>query len=253
MSLEPQSVCDGTFGSLQGCLVEGDPAQRQRERSIRRRALIFSVIVQSAVLAVVVLIPLFAKPAPIAMPIVVPLPPYHHGGAPQRIVQQRSHIRRLCFQCVTSRPVDLNRVTRNEPNQEKEITGEIGNGGPAKPCPECINMGNVEGPRPPVANETRSTKPRIVHETHIDPAMLIHRVEPVFPIVPKQMHKGGRVELHAIIATDGTIQSLEVVSGDVLFYRSAMDAVRQWRYRATVLNGQPVEVDTFITVIYTIE
>src|SRR2546423_10834028 len=120
MSLEPQSVCDGTFGSLQGCLVEGDPAQRQRERSIRRRALIFSVIVQSAVLALVVLIPLFAKPAAIAMPIVVPLPPYHHGGAPQRIVQQRSHIRRLCFQCVTSRPVDLNRVTRKEANQEEE-------------------------------------------------------------------------------------------------------------------------------------
>jgi periplasmic protein TonB len=82
--------------------------------------------------------------------------------------------------------------------------------------------------------------------------MLTHRVEPVYPPLPKQTGRGGKVELRAIIATDGTIQSLEVVSGDPLFYRSALDAVRQWRYRPTYLNGQPVEVDTFITVVYTI-
>ena len=56
-----------------------------------------------------------------------------------------------------------------------------------------------------------------------------------------------------MIATDGTIQSLQVVSGDPLFYQSAMEAVRQWRYRPTVLNGEAVEVDTFITVIYNID
>jgi protein TonB len=58
--------------------------------------------------------------------------------------------------------------------------------------------------------------------------------------------------LRAVIATDGTIQSLQVVGGDPLFYQSAMDAVRQWRYRPTVLNGEPVEIDTFISVIYNV-
>jgi protein TonB len=82
--------------------------------------------------------------------------------------------------------------------------------------------------------------------------MLIHRVEPVYPTLPKQLGRGGRVELRAVIATNGTIQSLQVVSGDPLFYQSAMDAVRQWRYRPTVLNGEPVEIDTFISVIYNI-
>jgi protein TonB len=86
---------------------------------------------------------------------------------------------------------------------------------------------------------------------HIDPAMLMHRVEPVFPPILKQLHRSGKVELHALIAADGTIQSLQVVSGDPLCVESALDAVRQWRYRPTLLNGQPVEVDTFITVIYT--
>ena len=83
--------------------------------------------------------------------------------------------------------------------------------------------------------------------------MLIHRVEPTYPTLPKQLGRSGRVELRAIIATDGTIQSLRVVSGDPLFYQSALDAVSQWKYRPTVLNGEPVEIDTFITVIYNIE
>jgi len=95
--------------------------------------------------------------------------------------------------------------------------------------------------------------PRIVHQTRIDPAMLIHRVEPVYPTLPKQLGRAGRVELRAVIATDGTIQSLQVVSGDPLFYQSALEAVRQWRYRPTVLNGVAVEIDTFVTVIYNMQ
>jgi protein TonB len=91
----------------------------------------------------------------------------------------------------------------------------------------------------------------VVH-TQISAAMLIHRVEPLYPTLARQLGRTGRVELRAVIATDGTIQSLQVVSGDPLFYQSAMDAVRQWRYRPTVLNGEAVEIDTFITVIYNI-
>lgn len=82
--------------------------------------------------------------------------------------------------------------------------------------------------------------------------MLVRRVEPVFPPLARQIRRSGKVELHAVIATDGSIQSLEVVSGDPLFIQSALDAVRQWRYRPTMLNGQPVEIDTFITVLYTV-
>ena len=95
------------------------------------------------------------------------------------------------------------------------------------------------------------TKPRVVQVTHLDPAMLIHRVEPVYPPLARQTHREGRVELRAIIGTDGTIQSLQIVASDPLFDLSAREAVSQWRYRPTILNGQPVEIDTYITVIYT--
>jgi protein TonB len=88
---------------------------------------------------------------------------------------------------------------------------------------------------------------------HLEPAMLVHRVEPEYPALAKQIHREGQVELRAVIAIDGSIQSLQVVSGDPLFLRSATDAVSQWRYRATVLNGQPVEIETYITVIYTLQ
>ena len=83
--------------------------------------------------------------------------------------------------------------------------------------------------------------------------MLVHRVEPEYPALAKQIHREGQVELRAIIAIDGSIQSLQVVSGDPLFLRSATEAVSQWRYHATVLNGQPVEIETYITVIYTLQ
>ncbi len=82
--------------------------------------------------------------------------------------------------------------------------------------------------------------------------MLVYRVEPAYPTLARQTRRGGRVELRAIIAADGTIQSLQVVSGDPLFIQSALQAVQQWRYKPTILNGQPVEIDTFITVVYAI-
>ena len=93
----------------------------------------------------------------------------------------------------------------------------------------------------------------MIHKTSIDPAMLIRRVEPAYPRLAIQTHREGRVEMRARIATDGTIQSLEIVAGDPMFYQSAKEAVIQWRYRPTFLNGQPVEIDTYITVIYTLQ
>jgi protein TonB len=92
--------------------------------------------------------------------------------------------------------------------------------------------------------------PKIVHVGHLDPAMLIHRIEPVYPTLAHQTRREGTVELHAIIATDGSVRSLQVLQGDAMFYHSALDAVGQWRYKPTFLNGNPVEVDTHITVIY---
>ncbi len=77
---------------------------------------------------------------------------------------------------------------------------------------------------------------------------LVNRVEPVYPRIAAISGIQGQVKLHAIIARDGRIQSLNVMSGHPLLVRAALEAVEQWRYRPYVLNGETVEVETLITV-----
>jgi protein TonB len=257
MPFDPESVPRPNLGSLQSCLVEGDPEQRARERRVRRKALITSVFLQASFLAALILVPLFAKPAHLAMAMMTPIPPYRHVAARAENVQRpQIEIRRVCVVCFNSRPAPLSAASRQESSEPVDPFANSSTSGVATgPCAAssgCIDI-RAEGPRPPVTSEARRDKPKVLHETHIDPAMLIHRVEPVYPTLARQTRRAGRVELRAIIATDGTIQSLQVISGDPLFYQSAMEAVRQWRYKPTVLNGEPVEIDTFISVIYNMD
>lgn len=77
---------------------------------------------------------------------------------------------------------------------------------------------------------------------------LIHKVVPVYPAMAKAARVQGAVEFTAIISKDGTIENLKLVRGNPLLVNAARDAVLQWRYRPTLLNGEPVEVITDITV-----
>ena len=259
MSLEPQNVPEDVpeegLGSLRGCLVEGDAGQRSRERRVRRRALAISIVLQCAVLAALILLPLFGKPQRIAYAYATPVPPYspyrnatHNSGAPRPHPNGRQDPGR--FFLPTNIPPTI--VTRDSSS-------------PAGP-PEGIGdsiPGAIDGLIPlsdsrqrvltPPNTERQATRPQVVRMTQLDPAMLIHRVEPVYPPLAKQTHREGRVELRAIIGTDGTVRSLEIVAGDPLLERSAVEAVQQWRYKPTILNGQAVEIDTYITVIYTMQ
>jgi periplasmic protein TonB len=79
---------------------------------------------------------------------------------------------------------------------------------------------------------------------------LIHRVQPDYPTLAKIAHVQGTVVLHAVIGKDGKIKDLHVVSGSPLLVRAAKDAVNQWRYRPYILNGEPIEVDTQVTVSF---
>ena len=90
--------------------------------------------------------------------------------------------------------------------------------------------------------------PTRVRFSHLSEALLVHKVDPVYPRPAIITRTSGEVKLHAIIAKDGTIQSLSVTSGNPLLAQAALDAVRQWRYKPYILNDVPVEVETFITV-----
>jgi protein TonB len=81
---------------------------------------------------------------------------------------------------------------------------------------------------------------------------LIRRVQPEYPALAKQSRIQGTVMLRAVIDREGMIQDLQVMSGHPLLVQAAINAVRQWRYRPFYLNDQPVEVETQVTVNFTL-
>jgi len=86
----------------------------------------------------------------------------------------------------------------------------------------------------------------------VQAAKLVKKVTPLYPQMARQVRVSGTVELIGVIAKDGTIQQLQVVSGHPLLVKAALDAVRQWIYSPTLLNGQAVEVIAPINVHFTL-
>jgi TonB family protein len=101
-------------------------------------------------------------------------------------------------------------------------------------------------PPPQAAQQTQ----RIRVGGGVEAASIINRVMPQYPAIAKTAHVSGTIVLHAIIAKDGTVQELTYISGSPLLIKAAIDAVREWRYRPTMLNGEPVEVETTIVVVF---
>jgi TonB family protein len=110
-------------------------------------------------------------------------------------------------------------------------------------------------PSPPPMQEAPpetkpATPPRVRIGGNVQAAKMIHQVQPIYPQIALTAHVQGTVVLHVIVAKDGTILDVQYVSGPALLMRSAMTAVRQWRYAPTLLNGEPVEVDTKVSVVF---
>ncbi len=82
--------------------------------------------------------------------------------------------------------------------------------------------------------------------------LLIRRIQPSYPPLAKQARISGSVILQAEISKDGSIQNLHVISGHPMLVPSALEAVKQWKYKPYILNGEPVEVETTITVNFTL-
>jgi protein TonB len=82
----------------------------------------------------------------------------------------------------------------------------------------------------------------------VSQGLLIKRVQPRYPQSALAMHLQGAVQLGAMIDKEGKIVNLQVLKGDAMLARAAMDAVRQWRYKPYYLDGVPVDIETQITV-----
>lgn len=103
----------------------------------------------------------------------------------------------------------------------------------------------MPSPPPPVATRP----PRI---SHMMEGNLIRRVQPQYPPLARSARIQGQVELSAVISKAGTIENLRLLAGHPMLVGAAIEAVRQWRYRPYILNGEPVEVETRITVNFSL-
>ena len=95
-------------------------------------------------------------------------------------------------------------------------------------------------------------KPRPVSSGVME-GMLIRKVIPTYPAIGRAVRAQGTVQLQATISREGTIENLRVVSGPPILQQAAIDAVKQWRYRPYLLNGEPVEVETTINVDFRLD
>jgi TonB family protein len=253
------------ISALTRCLVDADARTTAGAGRARRKALGVSALAQFGTLIAILIVPLFATGTRLILRPTnfVPLPPY--GGAPrhnsagvQRTTLSATHESRDTFHYpqikAPTRPTTRSDATDNgdpkiggsDSRHEHFILG-AGDGSGGAPN---ILIGDGLGsqpPRPDATPMTPSRKPLTVSQG-VQLALLTRRVEPSYPSLARQMRREGRVELRATISSDGTIKDLEVLSGDPMLAKAAREAVIQWRFRPTFLNGIAVEVVTFITV-----
>ncbi len=252
------------LGSLTGCMVDSDGESLARARRLRRKALAVSLSLEGALIAAMLLVPLVTPGVLPGQFIATPLPPFHGGSAGASHPHPATHPprtstwqQRVCLFCPPR--IDHPHADDSANLQPPDVDGGAGpaSGGDANlPGAGAFIDGGMDGGKGPFEKpraEGPKQPPPVLKSEGVMEAMLIHRVQPEYPPVARAAHMSGEVVLHAIIARDGTIRDLEVISGNPLFAQSARAAVREWRYRPTLLNNEPVEVETYITVKFVVQ
>ena len=248
---------------LESCLVDGDTRRRQQARRSRTVSVFFSVGIQVALLGVLVAAPLvLTAEGPAGVHMVMPVPPY--GGIEVEAQAPRSSGPPKTPTGVPPRKPQIIVPPAKVPENIHEGGGEqvphIGSTGdatgPIRDGSGPQNLIPIPGDGRPSWTPPEPPRPeppapqRIRVSTGVQEARLIHRVSPAYPEIPKRARLETTVELRAVIGRDGTIQELQVLSGNPLLYQETLRAVEQWRYRPTLLSGVPVEVETRITVVF---
>ena len=118
-------------------------------------------------------------------------------------------------------------------------------------CLPCLSQypSNLPNRRRPW--QRRPAQKRL-HVTSMEASRFIRRVQPEYPTLAKQTHVQGTVEFTAVIGKTGDIENLRLLHGHPLLVNAARQAILQWRYQPTLLNGEPVEVVTNIVVNFTL-
>jgi len=222
-------------------------------------ATMFSFIFQIGLVCVMILIPLIyteALPKQQLMTFLVappPPPPPPPPPAAQPVVHVQKVVSELDNgELRTPTKIPKKILITEDKEQPVASTGVVGGVPGGVPGGQ---MGGVIGgiiSSTPVAVPKVATPQRVRVSAGVTEGLLIHKVQPTYPPLARSARIQGQVVLQAVIGKDGTIQGLHAVSGHPMLTPAAIDAVKQWRYKPYFLNGEPVEVDTQITVNFTL-
>ncbi len=242
------------------CWVEGHRGVFGRAQRARRKALLASLLLQIALLAVVVALPLLATGERLKPYHIVPIPPYRGSGhsiTPHRLSHGGAHtatnpvVPRFLYQPLRI-PTEVGTPSAGWRPDEggPAVTGGGIPDGPLPPVENPATDFPWRTPPPPLRPSTQHPQGPLKRSEGVQEALLVTRVEPIYPALARQAHMEGTVQLRALIGRDGSVSALEVLSGPPILAQAALAAVSQWRYRPTLLNHEPVEVETYVTVIF---
>ena len=248
-------------------LIASSPSKASR----KPLTLVFSAIIHGLLILLLIAVPL-VHPETLAnlQALIAPPPPL---SAPKRAIVKLISSNAAKRQPVAARPttlfrpdfippiIDLTPMKDSEPNSgdPRDISGlgfpDGGTGGVGNFL-EGLRDGSARAvlpPEPPVSTaKAEAHVTRLKRGGEVQHANLVHRVKPTYPHTAIIMRVQGAVILEAIIDRQGRVEDLRVLSGHPLLVKAACEAVQQWRYRPTLLNGEPVEVLTQVTVNFSL-
>jgi periplasmic protein TonB len=231
-----------------------------RLKTKRGRTTTFAIILEIGLIGLMVLMPLIfteALPKQQLMTFLVapppPPPPPPPAAAPVKIVKQiQTDIVNGALRTPSKIPQKIQMIKEEEAPPSMASAGVVGG------VPGGIPGGQMNGviggiiSSTPVAVPKVATPQRVRVSQGVSAGLLVRRVNPNYPPLARQARIQGQVILRAVISKDGSIENLTLVSGHPMLAPAAIDAVKQWKYKPYLLNGEPVEVDTEVQVNFTL-
>ena len=223
-----------------------------------------SFIAQICLIGILVLVPLiYTEALPkqqlmtflVAPPPPPPPPPPPAAAPPVKIIKKiETELDNGQLRTPTKIPQKIQMIKEDEPPPPSMNAGVAGG------VPGGVPGGQMGGVIGGIISQTQSTAAvpkvatpqRVRVSQGVSEGLLVHQVKPAYPPLARQARIQGQVVLQAAIGKDGSIQNLRLVSGHPMLAPAAIEAVKQWKYKPYFLNGEPVEVDTQITVNFTL-
>ena len=221
---------------------------------------ILSFVLQVFLIGVLILIPLIytdALPKQQLMTFLVappppPPPPPPPAAAPVRVVKIQSEMVNGQLRTPTKIPQKVQMI------KEEEAPPDLGGAGVVGGVPGGVPGGSTGGviggilSSQPVAVPKVAAPQRVRVSQGVSAGLLIRKVQPNYPPLARQARIQGTVILQAEISKEGTIQNLQLISGHAMLAPAAIEAVKQWRYKPYLLNGEPVAVETQVIVNFSL-